>query len=438
MNPSTTLHRAIGRTTLVLLVINSIIGAGIFGLPSKIFALAGTASLWAFGLCALVVLVFVGCFAEVSTRFQQTGGPYTYILSAFGRGPAFAMGWLLLLSRIFNYAALINLLVTYSSIFIPQTETPWLRAGIITFITAALTLLNYVGVKNAARFSNAITVAKLLPLALLIIVGLLAAPAVPNTITTAVTAASFSQAVLLLIFAFGGFESVLINTGEIQEPRKNLPVGLAAGVLTVTLFYCLIQWVCMHYVPGLETSTTPVADAATQLMGRGGRWLIAAGALVSITGTLNVLLLSGSRLPYAFSIEGQLPPFLSSVHPRFVTPVPSLLLFALVTWVFSLGWGFLSAITVGALIRLLVYLLVCLSLIRLRQKQQAAAGHFHLPGGVAFALLGVGLAIWLLFSSKAAELKALGYCLLAGAVVYVINGRIKSKKANSKTEPKEI
>jgi amino acid transporter len=177
----------------------------------------------------------------------------------------------------------------------------------------------------------------------------------------------------------------------------------------------------MGTLPALAQSTTPVADAATLFLGKGGGWLIATGAVVSITGTLNVLMLSGSRLPFAFSQEKQLPPFLSYVHPRFATPTWSLVLFAAVTLAFSIAWTFLTAITVGAMIRLLVYLLVCLSLIRFRQKEAAPTQHFRLRGGVFFAVIAIGVSIWLLSASTVKELKALGWCLLAGLIVYLIN-----------------
>lgn len=415
------LKRAITRGPLILMIINSIIGAGIFGLPSKIYNLAGGYSLLAFMVCAAVVLIFTGCFAEVSSRFTETGGPYLYISSAFGKEPAFVMGWLLLLSRMFNYAALINLMVTYLVVLIPQLGTGVMRIAIISILTLLLALVNHIGVKNAARFSTVFTIAKLIPLLLFIVAGLFFLQTENITVTTPPSTADFSQAVLLLIFAFGGFESVLINTGEVAEPRKNLPVALFTAIGVVALFYCAIQLVCMGTLSTLATSTTPVADAARTFSGNTGSWLIAAGAVISITGTLNVLMLSGSRLPYAFAAEKQLPLFFSYVHQRYRTPTFSLMAFALLTLAVSLFWSFLTAITVGAIIRLLVYLFVCVSLIRLRQKNPASKEHFRLKGGVLLPVLAIGLSIWLLSASSVKEIRAVFYCLLAGLAVYLLN-----------------
>src|SRR5215218_8510064 len=137
------LHRGINRTALMLMIINSIIGAGIFGLPSKLYSLAGVYSLLAFLLCAAVVIIYILCFAEVSSQFKETGGPYLYIFKAFGAVPAFLIGWLLLLSRIFNYAVLINLLVTYLSFFSSKFADTWSRVTIMLLLTAVFTVINH-------------------------------------------------------------------------------------------------------------------------------------------------------------------------------------------------------------------------------------------------------------------------------------------------------
>ena len=148
------LKRGIQKWDLVLLMINSVIGAGIFGLPSKIFALSGFYSLFAFFICAVIVLIIILCFAEVSSRFKKTGGPYVYILEAFGRVPAFGMGWLLLLSRFFNYAALINLMVVYLSLFSPIFNEPVYRIITISAFTLFLAAINFLGIRGSVRLNN--------------------------------------------------------------------------------------------------------------------------------------------------------------------------------------------------------------------------------------------------------------------------------------------
>ena len=419
------LNRSIGKWSLVLLIINSIIGAGIFGLPSKIFALSGVYSLLAFGACAVVVMVFILCFAEVSSRFDKTGGPYLYAFNALGKFPAFLTGWLLLLSRIFNYATLINLLVIYLSFFSPLFSNPLIRATCILFITASLTFINYIGVKDSTRVNNILTIAKLLPLITFVIIGLFNIQ--PDLLISdkAPEFSSFSTSVLLLIFAFGGFESVLINTGEIKNPKKTLPFALITATIIVAIFYCLIQFVSIGTLPTLAVSEKPLAEAARGFMGNAGGNFIALGAIISITGTLNAIVLGGSRLPFAFSSEGQFPKIFSYIHPKRLTPTLSLILFIAITTVVSLVWSFFAALAIGAIIRVLVYILVCISMIRLRRKNPDKKDYFKLRFGYFFAVTGILLAAWLLTSSKQNELRDISICILVGIVIYGLYERFK-------------
>jgi basic amino acid/polyamine antiporter, APA family len=165
------LNRSISKWAMVLLVINGVVGSGIFGLPSKIFKEVGVLSIAAFGVCAIAVFIIILCFAEVSSRFTKTGGPYLYALSSFGPLPAFLTGWLLLVTRFITYAALINLLVTYLSVFSTWFTQPHARVITIILLTVLLAFINHIGVKNSTRVNNFLTVAKLLPLLLFIGVG---------------------------------------------------------------------------------------------------------------------------------------------------------------------------------------------------------------------------------------------------------------------------
>jgi amino acid transporter len=429
----TELKRSIGKWSLVLLIINSIIGAGIFGLPSKVFALSGIYSLLAFGVCAIIVMVFILCFAEVSSRFDKTGGPYTYAYTALGKFPGFLTGWLLLLSRIFNYATLINLLVIYLSFFSPVFTEPWVRIFCIAGLSTFFTVVNHIGVKDSTRVNNILTIAKLLPLATFIIIGLLNIQPGSLKASAPFHFSSFSTSVLLLVFAFGGFESVLINTGEVHNPRKNLPFALITGFLFITLFYCLIQVVSIGTLPGLAHSEKPLADAAHLFMGSWGGILIATGAVISITGTLNAIVLGGSRLPYALSVENQFPKLFSFIHPNRLTPTWSLLLFIIITTGVSIAWSFLSALTIGSIIRVMVYLMVCLSMIRLRMVKTEEKDYFKVRLGYVLAITGIGFAGWLLASAKWKELQSIGICVLIGILCYLAFGAFKDRSSKNQS-----
>src|SRR3989440_1715138 len=166
------LVRGIRRWDLVAVTINGIIGAGIFGLPSKVYALIGSYSLIAFVVCAVVVMLIILCFAEVGSRFEQTGGPYLYAQQAFGSAVAFEVGWLIWLARLTAFAANCNLMISYLSFFWAPANTGMIRALIIVAVVVALTVLNVVGVRQAAIASNIFTIGKLVPMLIFIAVGL--------------------------------------------------------------------------------------------------------------------------------------------------------------------------------------------------------------------------------------------------------------------------
>ncbi len=421
------LSKSIRKWDLVLLVVNSIIGAGIFGLPSKVFALSGIYSLLAFVVCAVVIMIFILCFAEVASQFDKTGGPYVYVLKAFGRFPAFIMGWLLILSRIFNYATLINLLVIYFSYFSEIFNQPVIRVVCIVLISAALGYLNHVGVKNSTRVSNIITIAKLLPLTVFIIIGLFSMNSELFSNSKPIQLSSFTTSILLLVFAFGGFESILVNSGEIEKPQKNIPFALITAAIFVAVYYCLIQLVSIGTLPALAASEKPLAEAADHFIGPDGGSLMAIGALVSITGTLNVLMLSGSRLPFALSVEKQLPSFLSYVHPKYRTPTWSLLIMFLIVAAVSIAWSFFAALTIASIVRILVYLMVCTSLIQLRRQKKTDSPYFRIRNGYFLAIAGIAFSIWLLTASKWSEVIAVSGCIVVGIILYLSTNRSQKK-----------
>lgn len=410
--------RSISKWEMVLLFINGVIGAGIFGLPSKVFKEIGVYSLAALIVCAFTVFIIIICMAEVSSRFDKTGGPYLYAQESFGPLIGFTTGWLLLITRFITYAALINLLVTYLSFFNNWFILPVPRIITITLITVVLSLINHFGVKNTTRVNNFLTITKLLPLILFIVVGLFFI--VPENFEIKYTPdfSSFSSTVLLLVFAFGGFESILVNSGEVKNPKKNLPFALLLASLIIVIIYILIQIVCIGTLPELATSNKPLAEAAGLFMGKKGATIIAIGALFSIIGTLNAIMLVGTRLPYAFSTENQFPKMFSFVHKKYNTPTWSLLLFSIITLIVSLTNSFIYAATISAITRVMIYGIICLALIKLRKKDVENNNYFKIPYGNYMAIMGVGVTIWLLSNSKLSELRDVGIAVTVGLIIY--------------------
>lgn len=413
------LIRGIRRWDLVAIAINGIIGAGIFGLPSKVFTLIGSYSLIAFLVCAVVVTLIILCFAEVGSRFDETGGPYLYAREAFGPAVGFEIGWLIWLARLTAFAANVNLLVAYLGYFLPAATNPFWRASIITTVVAVLATINLVGVRQAAIVSNAFTIGKLIPIIIFIAVGLFFLNPPAFALGARPTTGAFSQSVLLLIYAFTGFEMAAIPAGEVRDPKRNLPHALLIAIGVVAFLYILIQVVCVGTLPELAQSEKPLADAGMRFMGSAGGAIISAGAIISITGNLNILVLSGSRVPFAMAEQKQLPSLLAKVHRQFSTPYVSILITAGLMLLFALQTSFVKALTISAIARLVTYGATCLSLPVFRRRNDAPPAAFRLRGGTVIAVLSLILAAWLLTSARKEALAA-AIAAAVGLIIYLV------------------
>lgn len=390
------LVRGIGRWDLTAIAINTIIGAGIFGLPAKIHALIGSYSLLAFLLCAVIIGFIVLCYAEVSSRFSETGGPYLYAREAFGPIVGFEVGWLYWIVRVATFAANCNLFVTYLGYFDGRLNSTGGRIAIVSLVVAVLTAVNLIGVKQSALMTNVFTAGKLIPLIVFAAVGLFFVDAGNFSFDAVPEYGAFSSAVLLLIYAFVGFEVAVVLGGETRDPQRSMPFALLIAVLVVATLYILIQIVSIGTLPGLAMSERPLADSASVFLGKFGAGFITIGALVSILGNLNVGLLGGTRLLYAMSEHRDLPGVLSKTHSKYKTPYLAIALTAIVIFVLTIQSSFLTALAIATITRLLVYATTCLALPVFRRRGNAPEARFTAPAGIAACILSVALIIWLL------------------------------------------
>lgn len=418
--PDEGLVRGIRRWDLVAIAINGIIGAGIFGLPSKVYSLIGTYSLIAFVACALVVALIILCFAEVSSRFDETGGPYLYAREAYQPAIAFEIGWLFFLARITAFAANCNLLISYLSFFWTSATTTVWRASIIVFIVGMLAIINVLGIRQSTLFSNMFTIGKLVALIIFISAGLFFLNPQAFQFGPAPGTGSFSQSVLLLVFAFTGFEMATIPAGEVRDPQRNLPRALLIAILVVAVIYILVQVVCVGTLPELAQSQKPLADAGAHFLGTAGAAIISAGALISITGNLNILLLSASRLPFAMAEQNQLPQLIGSIHKRFSTPYIAILITAALLLFLTLKSSFVQLLTISTLARLVYYAATCLALPIFRRRPEIPPPAFRLPNGTLIAILSLVLIVWLLAHSTLQEAQATAIAAGVGLLVYSI------------------
>lgn len=412
------LVRGIRRWDLVALTVNIIVGAGIFGLPSKIYELTGTWSVLAYVVCAVLSALIILCFAEVGSRFAETGGPYLYTRVAFGPLIGFEVGWLLWLARLTGFAALCNLLLGYLSFFWPAAAFGGTRALVIVVVVITLTTVNIIGVREAALVSNLFTVGKIAPLLLFVAAGLFFLSPQSLTMNAAPSLSGFSRAALLLVFAFSGFEMAVIPTGEIRDPQRNVAFALLTATGIVALLYLTIQVVCIGTLPGLATSERPLVDASSSFLGASGASILSVGALISVTGTLNAIMLATPRILFAMAEHGQLPRSLAATHRRFHTPHIAILISAAVMLAFTLQGTFMSALTISTVIRLLAYVATCISLPVLRIRNIAPMPRFNAPAGVSVAVAATALSVWLLSNSTMSDALEAGLAAALGLVVF--------------------
>lgn len=416
------LVRGISRWDLTAIAINTIIGAGIFGLPAKVTALIGSWSLLAFVVCALIIGLVVLCFAEVSSRFQSTGGMYLYAKEGFGSIVGFEVGWLYWIVRVTTFAANCNLLMAYLGFFYPDAKDGAPRIILICLIVGLFTVVNFVGVKTSVLLTNFFTVGKIVPLIIFAAVGLFfITPANFNfSVTPDYTA--FSSATLLLIYAFVGFEATVIPAGESKNPKKDMPFALILALGIVAVLFILIQIVAIGTLPELAKSEKPLADSASVFMGTFGAAFITVGAVISILGNLNGGFLATTRIPFAMSEQNELPQIIGKTHEKFKTPYISILITAIVILIWTLLTSFLSAVAIATITRLIVYATTCAALPVFRKRDNIAKAEFTAPFGIGIAVLSLILIGWLLIQvDYFKEGLPILIAFVIGLILYFIN-----------------
>jgi amino acid transporter len=366
--------------------------------------------------------VIIACYSEVASQFTETGGTYLYLRHAFGRLVGVQVLWLTLISRLAAVAAGVNLLVTYLAEFWPRATQPGPRLAIITAFIAVLAAVNCRGVGAGTRMSNAAVVAKLGALGLVCAAGIVWLAFHPVVAAQPVTADadSWLKAMLLLLFAYGGYEAALNPMGEARDPRRDVAFALFTALLIVTVLYSVLQWVVVSVLSDPAHSQRPLADAARVMLGEPGAALVAVGALISIYGYVSANMLTTPRGIFAPAQAGDLPALLGAVHPRWRTPYMAIAVFAVLLWAFAQFASFSWNVTLSSVTRVVYYAGICAAVPVLRRKQPGAAA-FRVPGGLTLPVLGIAICALLLtrvdFGKSVILLATIGVALLNWAVV---------------------
>ncbi|MBK8005004.1 MAG: APC family permease [Gemmatimonadetes bacterium] len=426
---STGLVRAIGRWSLVALMLNGVIGSSVFGLPSVLWGRLGAASPWAWLIAAGAIGLIVACFAEVASRFEGAGGPYLYARVAFGRLAGIEMGWLAYLVRLTASATNANLFVIYLGQFWPGAAGPVASRVVLALVIIPLALANVQGVRGGARVSTVLLIVKLLPLATFALLGL--ALAVPHPVAHPAAPVpalrDWLDVILILMFAYGGFESALVPLAEAKAPRRDAPFALGVTLLTCAFLYGSAQLVVNAALPDPAAGDRPLAAAAGAFLGPAGATVLALAALVSVTGYLAGAMVNVPRLTFAMAEQGDLPAAFARLHPVHRTPWLSILLFAALVWCLAASSGFLQNLTLSAVSRLFTYGLVsaALPVLRRRERQDPGlpAATLRLPAGPLLALLGFLTSGLLATRMSGRELVVMSVVLLLGLLHWYLRTR---------------
>lgn len=410
--------RSLGAT---LLVLNGLIGAGIFALPGKVAASMGLLSPWLFLVIGVVFLSVVMTFAALASYFEASGGPVVYAGEAFGTFAGFSTGWVLFISRVTAFAANLTVMVTYLAAIIPWAGTGPGRAAVTVVVTVGLTWVNVLGVRDGVWTMLALSVLKVTPLLLLVLLGLGEVSGAALLPGADIAVERLGDTSLLLIYAFVGFETIGITAGETDNPRRRLPRALVGTVIGVALFYFAIVLVFVAVIPAADYAQATLADVGRALAGNAGAVVIALAAVFSIAGNLSQSMIGAPRLLFALGEQGTIPALFTRVHPRYHTPHVSIIAMGALCLLLALSGTFAALAVASSLSRLLAYVVCIAALPRIQARAPAniRADAFRLPGGHLIPGIALLVCSVLIVHTTAANWFAVAALLLVGGSLYL-------------------
>ena len=401
------LRRQLNTFDTISLVVGSAIGADIFVIPSLIAGLIGPVSILIWFVGAIIAIVIALCFAYCATVLPKVGGSYAYAREVAGSFPGFMVGWALLLAEWFTLAVFPVAFTQYFQTLVPNLsplEVLLLKAA----FTVTIILTNIYGVKAASRFNDTLTIAKLGPLFFLICLGIAfmaLRPTVAISHFQPFVKEGFSgagQALVLIIWAYAGFELSSLPADEIENPRKTLPKALFLGMLIVAAFYIITNFVVIAVVDqtSLSASTAPLSLAAARALSFApalsvlGGVILTFGALASILGVDESGTIGTSRLAFAMSIDGMLPRAFSKLHPSSNTPYVSIIALCSTAFIASITDSLSALINASVFLLSFAYLATCVSAFFLGKKHGTKPHSSH--GNRLVILLGIAFSVLLM------------------------------------------
>ncbi len=428
------LDRAIGLTRATAMVVGTIIGASIFVQPSEITGqLSSAAAIYAvWAVCGILTLFGALVCAELASAQPESGGVYAYLREAYSPAMGFLWGWAMFWTMHSGIIAAIAVVCARYAAYFVELGDGGQRAVAIGVI-AALSAVNYFGVREGSALQTAITGGKLLAVAAIIALGLLFGGEAHEAVVATAAGADggardqagvreLGAALVAGLFAFGGWHMVTYNAEETRDPTVTIPRALVVGTLIVTACYILLNAVYLYVLPmdAVAASDRVAADAADAVFGRGGGAAMSALVVFSTFGALSGIVLAGPRVYYAMARDGLLFPWLGAIHPRHRTPHRAIVAQGVWSGVLVLTGSYRALFTRVIYTEWIFFGLLALGLILLRRARPARPpyrvwGYPLVP--LVFAASAFAIVVTQVVATPVESLTGLGL-VLAGLPVY--------------------
>ncbi|HET7229468.1 MAG TPA: amino acid permease [Longimicrobium sp.] len=424
------LVRAMGVWALAASIVNITVGGGIFRLPAFVAGSLGGSAPLAYLVCAVAMGLIVLCFAEAGSRVALTGGPYAYVEVAFGPFAGFLSGVLLWVVGTFALSAVATLFADAVGGLIPALAGGAGRAAVLVATFAILGAVNVLGVRQGTAVNVVSTIAKLVPLLLLLVLGAFAVKAANFSGIPTPPDASLARTAVVLIFAFAGIETALVPSGEVRNVERTVPRAIALAMIAITLLYIGLHLVTQGVLGArLASSPTPLADAAAVALGPWGRAMMLVGAAVSMFGYVGGMTLAVPRALFALGRDGFLPRGLAAVHPRWHTPHVAIAVQGVIVCALAVSSGFEKLAILANLSTLLLYAGCCLAAWQLRRKDVRAGGiPFRVPAAGVVPFIAVAVIAYMLMSITWKEWAVVAAVLAAAALIYLVTSGARARR----------
>lgn len=401
------LKRRVGVLGLSANIVNIIIGSGIFVLPAIVASYMGASSIIAYLFCGLLMAMIMLCFAEAGSKVTNTGGPYTYIETAFGDYAGFIGGIFAIGSGLFADAAVSNALVNVIASAYPIFADGCPRFMFLFILFYGMVYINVIGLKQGIGLVKFNTLIKLIPLLLLILIGFKDVSISNLYIENMPSIKTLGETSLILFFAFQGCETGIIVGGEVINPKRTIPRAILISITVVVVVYILIQTVSQGVLgsdlPSFKAA--PLAETAKVVMGTFGYTLLIIGAVISMFGYMSGTILNSPRIVYALSRDNVIPiKALSKIHKSFATPYIAIIVYATIGFTLAISGSFEQLAIIASSSMLILYLGVALSVIKLRKTDKENYDGFKTPGGLLIPLFAIAIILYFLSNLSSKEM----------------------------------